>query len=321
MNDPCEPRSEALRPNPTPEEVCLSELLDLSEFQKMGPGKKVSDFYSVLTGGEAPKDLRTRISTRVVKQEPQDLLSFSPQRNSYVEGFEITATIVVDFDTDDSEAGGMLNLDFVKTPGGLQLMEREYFWEEEERIARYTRRVSQEELAALARDSAVTRELVIEEDAEIMKLGALVETQAEDGTRRFHIGDILSITTGKLVSPRLISGVYDILGYMTDDTPYTTQLGRFKEECLPYLEQTLGDAIKPYSEIPDTITDSLSLYKWLHSVTDGMGGDPFLNVHKIDEKDHSVMDPMTELELDHGPEIIKKFIQIEPGLTEQDEEQ
>jgi len=320
MNDPREPRREALQPNLTPEEACLSALLDLNEFQEVGPGKRVGDFYSAFTGEEAPEDLRTRITTHVVEQNPQEPPHFSPQK-SYMEGFEITATVVVDFDAPDSEVGGMVNLDFVKIPGELQLMKREYFWENEERVARYTRRVSQEELAALARDSIAAKELVVEEDAELMKLGALVEAQAEDGSRRFHIGDILSITTGKLVSPRRIDGVYDILGYMTDDAPYTTQLGRFAEECLPYLEQQLGEAIKPYSEVPGTIVDRLSLYKWLHSVTDAMSGDPFLKVGKIGEQDHATIDPMTELELDQGPKIMKKVIQIDPRLTERDEEQ
>lgn len=42
------------------------------------------------------------------------------------------------------------------------------------------------EVAALAQDAAATKELIVEADAELMKLGPLVEEQAEDGTRRFH---------------------------------------------------------------------------------------------------------------------------------------
>jgi hypothetical protein len=34
-------------------------------------------------------------------------------------------------------------------------------------------------------------------------------------TRDFHIGDILSVTTDRLLSPRHVEGVYDILGWMT----------------------------------------------------------------------------------------------------------
>ncbi len=319
MNDPMERRLEALQPNLTPEEATLSALLDLNEFQEMGPGKAVSDFYVAFTGEVAPDGLRTRISTHAVAQEPQDPPHYSPQK-SYVEGFEIAATVVVDFDARKSGVGQMLNLDFVKTAEGLQFIQRQRFDGVNGSTMRYTRRVSEDELTALAREAAATKELSVEEDAELMKLGPLVEEQAEDGSRRFHVGDILSITTGRLTSPRGMDGIYDILGYMTDDSPFTTQLGRFAEECKPYLEQQLGEAIKAYSEVPETITDSLSLYKWLHAVTEGMNGDPFLRVGKVGEKDHAVMDVMSELELDHGPEIMKKVIQIDPNLIECDEE-
>jgi len=322
MNDPVERRLEALQPNLTPEEACLSALLDLNEFQERGPGKAVSDFYAAFTGEEAPEDLRTRIDTHPVEQNPQDPpLFFAPQK-SYVEGFEIAATVVVDFDAREAGVRETLNLDFVKTAEGLQLMRRQMFRQGDGVVHRYTRGggATEEELEALARDAIATKELVVEEDAELMKLGSLVEEQAEDGSRRFHIGDVLSITTGRLVSPRGIDGVYDILGYMTDDSPYTTQLGRFAEECLPYLEKQLGEGIKPFSKVPESVKDSLSLYKWLHSVTDGMNGDPFLKVSKVGEDDHAVMDPMSELELDHGPEIMKKVINIDPNLFEQDKE-
>lgn len=54
-------------------------------------------------------------------------------------------------------------------------------------------------------------------------------------TRHFHIGDILSVTTGRLVSPRLMGGIYDILNYMTGDDLYTHQLPRAMRECKPAL--------------------------------------------------------------------------------------
>ena len=57
-------------------------------------------------------------------------------------------------------------------------------------------------------------------------------------TRTFHLGDVLSITTGALVSPRHIEGVYDILNWMTGDNLFTHQLPRAADECLgPLLAQ------------------------------------------------------------------------------------
>ena len=107
---------------------------------------------------------------------------------------------------------------------------------------------------------------------------------------------------------------------MTDDSPYTTQLGRFAEECSPVLEQRLGEALKPFSEVPEGVKDSLSLYKWLYEVTQAMDGDPFLDVGKITEADHASIDPVTEMELDYGPEIRDKMITFDPETFDQGEE-
>ena len=50
-------------------------------------------------------------------------------------------------------------------------------------------------------------------------------------TKTFHLGDILSITTSRLVSPHHIGGVYDILGWMTGESLMTHQLPRAAAEC------------------------------------------------------------------------------------------
>jgi hypothetical protein len=51
-------------------------------------------------------------------------------------------------------------------------------------------------------------------------------------TKTFHLGDILTITTGgRLVSPRHMDGVYDILNWMTGDNLSTLQLPRAVDEC------------------------------------------------------------------------------------------
>lgn len=53
--------------------------------------------------------------------------------------------------------------------------------------------------------------------------------------RSFHLGDILSITTGCLVSPRHMDGVYDILNFMTGNDLYTHQLPSVAGEMAPRL--------------------------------------------------------------------------------------
>lgn len=43
-------------------------------------------------------------------------------------------------------------------------------------------------------------------------------------TKEFHLGDILSITTGYLVSPDHIDGIYEILDFLTGDELMSHQL-------------------------------------------------------------------------------------------------
>lgn len=57
-------------------------------------------------------------------------------------------------------------------------------------------------------------------------------------TRTFHIGDILSVVTGKLLSPRKMEGVYDILNFMTGDSIVTHAIPRAIDEMRePILDQ------------------------------------------------------------------------------------
>jgi hypothetical protein len=53
--------------------------------------------------------------------------------------------------------------------------------------------------------------------------------------KQFHISDILSITTGRLLSTRHMDGIYDILDFLSQDELYTHQLPRAMKEFQPYL--------------------------------------------------------------------------------------
>lgn len=53
--------------------------------------------------------------------------------------------------------------------------------------------------------------------------------------RRFHLGDLLSVTTERLVSPEHLDGFYNILGYMTGEDLFTHQLSRANDLCKPAL--------------------------------------------------------------------------------------
>lgn len=60
-------------------------------------------------------------------------------------------------------------------------------------------------------------------------------------TKSFPLRDILTVTTGRLLTQRKgpddngIGSLYQILEWLTGEPPYTHTLGRFAEECKPLL--------------------------------------------------------------------------------------
>lgn len=107
--------------------------------------------------------------------------------------------------------------------------------------------------------------------------------------RRFHLGDILSITTGQLVSPRHIDGVYDILNYMTSDNLFTHQLPRASRECAPYL-------LKQHPALAGLDTTDVgpqTWRSWLDAQVRKFG--ETLPVEPLPAHAHEFIDPMSEL--------------------------
>lgn len=110
-------------------------------------------------------------------------------------------------------------------------------------------------------------------------------------TKDFHIGDILSVTTGMLVSPRLIGGVYDILNWMSGDELFTHQLPRVSREAAPVLlalypqlagAQAEAEAVTPDNH-PHFIAKMIERY-----------GEA-LPVPKMNADQHESIDAMSEL--------------------------
>lgn len=134
--------------------------------------------------------------------------------------------------------------------------------------------------------------------------------------RTFHLGDILSITHDRLVSPRLMDGIYDICNFLTQDNLFTHQLPRVHAECKAHL-LTLYPAL---NEIP-TVTDEDILAmklvdgkpaKWWESwlaVQVAKYGE-FLEVTPIPAGIHEYKNPITEAVEMVGPDkviAIKEF--------------
>ena len=67
--------------------------------------------------------------------------------------------------------------------------------------------------------------------------------------RDFDLSDILSVTTGRLVSSRHIEGVYDILNFLTGSELFTHQLPRAMTRCRPWVLQQHPSLAAPALEV------------------------------------------------------------------------
>lgn len=104
--------------------------------------------------------------------------------------------------------------------------------------------------------------------------------------REFHIGDILSITTGKLCSPRHMEGVYDICSYMAGYSAFTHQLPRIAKEATPVI-------LAQHPHLAEVDTSGLSadtFSTWIAEQIEKFGERLVLVPGGVTEKD-----PITEL--------------------------
>jgi len=109
----------------------------------------------------------------------------------------------------------------------------------------------------------------------------------------FALGDILSITTDRLVSRDHIGGVYRILGYMTGEDLMTHQLPRVSDECKPALlaqHPQLADI-----DVPAEFGTAEAVYAWLDTQEAIYGAT--LPVSPLAPDDHTHIDPLSELGL------------------------
>jgi hypothetical protein len=112
-------------------------------------------------------------------------------------------------------------------------------------------------------------------------------------TREFHIGDILSVTSGLLISLRHVDGIYDLLGWMTRDTLWTHQLPRASDECAPMLREWFPDLAA--IEIPAGMNSMDKLTAWFQSIAPEHGSTRM--VGRLHPADHTSIDPITEMRM------------------------
>lgn len=112
-------------------------------------------------------------------------------------------------------------------------------------------------------------------------------------SKGFHLGDILSITTGRLMSPRHMDGVHAILDYMTGDQLFSHQLLRAMDECQPHLaaQHPQLAAIEP----PEEFDGKEHVDAWLAEQVAIYG--EHLSVEPLAAEDHTRIHPLHEFGL------------------------
>jgi hypothetical protein len=124
--------------------------------------------------------------------------------------------------------------------------------------------------------------------------------------RSFHISDVLSVTTERLVSTRHIDGIYDILGFMTDSQPFTHSLPRLNDECKPFLLAEHPELAE--IEVPEHFDGATneekkaSVNAWLETIYPTYGTE--ILVSRIPAEAHTSIDPIRELAMMVGKDRV-----------------
>lgn len=88
-------------------------------------------------------------------------------------------------------------------------------------------------------------------------------------TKTFHIGDLVSVTTGRLVSPNHIGGVYEVVDFVTGQPHMTHQLPRACREVTPWLVERHPWLARV--TVPDWACDEETVFQWLASAVAEFG--------------------------------------------------
>lgn len=116
-----------------------------------------------------------------------------------------------------------------------------------------------------------------------------------EDTKEFHVGDILSITSDRLVSPRHIDGVQALLGWMVGEPVWSHQLPRCADECAPSLREQFPDLAAV--DVPAGLNSKDAVLGWLQSIEATHGTTRM--VARLSSDDHTSIDPITEVRMNH----------------------
>lgn len=123
---------------------------------------------------------------------------------------------------------------------------------------------------------------------------------------KFSIGQILSVTTGRLLCS--MNDVYNILNFMTQDDLFTHQLLRANDEVKPYVFEQL-----PWTkEVDASHVNPSNWQAFLQEMTDKYGAEHEL--FPMHGEDHEMIGPIEELKR-LRPDIEPIVINLDPPIS------
>lgn len=125
-------------------------------------------------------------------------------------------------------------------------------------------------------------------------------------TKDFHITDILSMTTGKLVSSRRMTGVYELAEWMAGEPIWTHQLPRMFREAAPVLLAAHPQLANADCEgvTPENLVDRTAGWVAQFGAT--------LPVPRLTADQHERIDPLSELAEKVRPD---RIVVVAPPVT------
>lgn len=139
--------------------------------------------------------------------------------------------------------------------------------------------------------------------------------------KKFHVADVLTVTTGCMVSPRGIEAVYDILNFMTGDSLFTHQLVRACNVATPVLLARfpqLAKVKKPVFDFSGKLGGDLAMQEQIVSAwVQEQGLDMEFEIEPLAPGEYVSMDPAAEMVQMRGgkTEGIMKVEVEEGGVT------
>lgn len=117
--------------------------------------------------------------------------------------------------------------------------------------------------------------------------------------REFDLGDILSITTGMLVSPRGMVGLCDAIEFVAGEPVWTHQIPRVSREAAPAI-------LRQHPQLAEVDASSVTSENWETWLADQMTKfGARLSIRPMNEDEHERVDPLSELaEMVHPDKIV-----------------